>query len=321
MNPKVSVIIPAYNCENTICRTVDSILNQFYKNIEIIIINDGSTDDTKKVVKKYGNVILYNNENKGVCYSRNFGIKKAKGDYILFVDADDTIDENFISEMIKALKNGQLTGGKIKKIEVSKSSHILQQKSFYSKEEFISALISGEIDGYIWRYLFNKKTLDKIQFNEKLSYMEDTVFLVEYMLQTDISKVKFVDSFYNYYNCSTTSVTNRKSNSITTIKNIKNSINQICRYKEEIKFIDVEYYCLNRKAKLYESQLYKIDNKKSYQELKLSKEFKNEIMNLLKSDKTKKYWKIFYKIIIKSPYCCFCFYQSVRGIIKKVVRS
>ena len=321
MNPKISIIIPAYNCENTICRTINSILNQLYGNIEIIVVNDGSTDKTKEIVKKYkNNINLYNNNNKGVCYSRNFGIQKASGDYILFVDADDTIDRDFIQKMVDQLNEGQLVGGKIRKIINKEVKNILPQMSEYSKEKFIGDLISGKIDGYIWRYLFAKRTLKNVKFDENLSYMEDTVFLIKYILQNNISKVKFVNSFYNYYNCDT-SVTNKKNNTISTIKNIKNAINQINNYKEKIKYIDVEYYCSNRKAKLYESQLYKINTKKEFRYLKSSEEIKKEITTLVKSKKTKVVWKIFYTIIMRTPYSLFCVYKRIRMIIKRIVRS
>ena len=90
MNKLVSAIIPTYNRANTICRAIDSILNQSYKNIEIIIIDDGSTDDTLKLLKKYGSRIRVVNQcHKGANAARNRGIKEAKGEYIAFLDSDD----------------------------------------------------------------------------------------------------------------------------------------------------------------------------------------------------------------------------------------
>lgn len=90
MNKLVSAIIPTYNREKTICRAIDSILNQSYKNIEIIIVDDGSTDDTLKLLKKYGSTIRVVNQcHKGANAARNRGIKEAKGEYIAFLDSDD----------------------------------------------------------------------------------------------------------------------------------------------------------------------------------------------------------------------------------------
>lgn len=90
MNKLVSAIIPTYNREKTICRAIDSVLNQTYKNIEIIIVDDGSTDDTLKLLKKYGSSIKVVNQcHKGANAARNRGIKEAKGEYIAFLDSDD----------------------------------------------------------------------------------------------------------------------------------------------------------------------------------------------------------------------------------------
>lgn len=90
MDKLVSVIIPTYNREKTICRAIDSVLNQSYKNLEIIIIDDGSTDNTLEKLKKYGSSIRVLNQcHKGANAARNKGIKEAKGEYIAFLDSDD----------------------------------------------------------------------------------------------------------------------------------------------------------------------------------------------------------------------------------------
>ncbi len=90
MNPLVSVIIPTYNCSRYICAAVDSVLAQTYKNKEVIVVDDGSTDDTKEVLQRYGSEIRYHfQSNSGPSAARNTGIKLATGDMISFLDADD----------------------------------------------------------------------------------------------------------------------------------------------------------------------------------------------------------------------------------------
>ncbi len=103
----VSVIIPAYNVEDYIVNCLNSIVNQSYKKLEIIVINDGSTDDTLKKIKsvKDKRIVLINQKNTGQSIARNKGIEKAKGKYIMFVDADDFISNDLISKMIKIAKN------------------------------------------------------------------------------------------------------------------------------------------------------------------------------------------------------------------------
>ena len=101
---KYSFVIPMYNSEKYITETVCSILNQTYSDFEVIIVNDGSTDNSYSICKEIADndkrVKLYNNTNNGVAYSRNYGIKNALGDYIIFLDSDDYWnDSNALQEI------------------------------------------------------------------------------------------------------------------------------------------------------------------------------------------------------------------------------
>lgn len=99
----VSIIIPVYNAEKYISRCLDSIINQSYKNIQIIVIDDGSTDNGVLILDKYkeddNRISVYRTENRGVSYARNLGIEKAKGEYFVFVDADDFVQKDMIEKM------------------------------------------------------------------------------------------------------------------------------------------------------------------------------------------------------------------------------
>ncbi|MEO2683100.1 glycosyltransferase family 2 protein, partial [Clostridium butyricum] len=104
----ISVIVPAYNVEKYIEECLLSLVNQTYKDIEIIIINDGSTDKTKEIIieyqEKYKNITGYNQKNNGVSVARNLGLKIAKGEYVIFVDPDDYLDSTMIEKMHDKLK-------------------------------------------------------------------------------------------------------------------------------------------------------------------------------------------------------------------------
>ena len=108
MNPKISIIIPAFNSEDTLERCVESAKNQTYKNLEIIIIDDGSTDQTselgKNLEKTDERVKYIFQENRGLPSARNRGKKLATGEYLFFLDSDDTIDLNLIENLIKNQK-------------------------------------------------------------------------------------------------------------------------------------------------------------------------------------------------------------------------
>ncbi len=101
--PKVSIIVPVYNVENYLDRCLDSLINQSFDDIEIICINDGSTDNSLSILKDYekkdARVKIINKDNSGVSDCRNNGINVANGEYIVFVDSDDWIDVNMIETM------------------------------------------------------------------------------------------------------------------------------------------------------------------------------------------------------------------------------
>lgn len=109
MKPIISIIIPVYNVEHYIYKCLESIRSQTYKNIEIIIINDGSTDNSLSICQKFAQndyrYILINQKNSGASHARNVGIELAQGKYICFVDADDWIEENYIEEIAKNIKS------------------------------------------------------------------------------------------------------------------------------------------------------------------------------------------------------------------------
>lgn len=111
--PLVSIIVPIYNQSKYLSNCLESILSQTYKNLEIILINDGSTDNSEKICKKYckkdSRFTVYKKPNGGLSDARNFGIKKARGEYLSFIDGDDIVHPNFISALIKALPENKDT--------------------------------------------------------------------------------------------------------------------------------------------------------------------------------------------------------------------
>ena len=111
MDVKISVIIPAYNAEKYISECLDSVLRQSYKNIEIIVVDDGSADNTYTVVEGYSerhsNIVLVHQENGGVCSARNKGLDMASGDFIMFLDADDYLVQNAVEILLfDAIEHG-----------------------------------------------------------------------------------------------------------------------------------------------------------------------------------------------------------------------
>ncbi len=101
-NPLVSVIIPAYNAGKYIESAVESVLRQSYTNIELIVVNDGSTDNTLDVLSHFSDIKILSTSNKGVSHARNVGIDTSKGEYISFLDADDELEINAIEHLLSS---------------------------------------------------------------------------------------------------------------------------------------------------------------------------------------------------------------------------
>ena len=108
MKPKISIIVPVYNVESYLVRCIDSILNQSFKNFELILVNDGSTDDSLIICKKYLNVDkrikLVSQVNKGLSAARNTGLRHTSGKYICFIDSDDFVEKDYLLFLINNIE-------------------------------------------------------------------------------------------------------------------------------------------------------------------------------------------------------------------------
>lgn len=205
---KYSIIIPAYNCEKTIKKCIESVLNQKYDNYELIIVNDGSVDKTLSITtayqKKYNNIIIINNSNHGVSYSRNIGVKNATGDYITFLDADDYYDEDCLSVIDSYLKKNRVdflrynfkndgTGGFNNDIYDLAGENI-------SKEKLFQHLLtnSKKIPNLVMLLFIKNNIAKKIKFNEKLYMMEDVDYYNQLIFATK-KNIIIDEKKYNYY--------------------------------------------------------------------------------------------------------------------------
>lgn len=172
MKDLISIIIPVFNSEKTLSRCLDSVLKQTYKNIEIILINDGSTDNSLKICKEYEKkdrrIKVIDKNNEGIATSRNIGIKSSKGKYIGFIDSDDFIESNMYEVLYKNLIKYnadiaicQYTKEK-NKIEVknNKSKAIIMD----NQEALIKLLDDKEINSFVWNKLISKDLLLNITF-------------------------------------------------------------------------------------------------------------------------------------------------------------
>lgn len=207
MNKKISVIIPVYNTNpEFLQKAINSVLNQTYKNIEVIIVNDGSTDNnTLNFLKTLDdkNINIINQETKGAGGARNTGLNAVTGDYIGFLDADDWLDKNFYEVLLNLCKNnnadiacGMLTRAtKFRKINMEHLKNGIYS-NFTDKMKNIS-------NGSVCSKLFKKSLFENVRFIEH-TYWEDNPVLVELLLKSD--KVAFTNKVKYLYRKNTSSI-------------------------------------------------------------------------------------------------------------------
>lgn len=212
----ISIIVPIFNAEKYIERCIRSIINQTYNNMEIILINDGSTDKSlnicKRIMKCDKRIKIIDKLNEGVSATRNLGISIATGDYIAFVDADDIVNERFIEKSVEKLQNDEfdiVIGGienNIKEKFIIKQEKILKRED---KTELIKALISSEENKYLpyegngglaysTGRLYKKKLIQKIEYPTKIKYREDLIFNLKAFIEAE-SIILIDDIWYKYY--------------------------------------------------------------------------------------------------------------------------
>ncbi len=184
----ISVIIPVYNAEKFLKRCIDSILHQKFQDYEIILINDGSTDASRDICTAYAqahdNISFIDKPNEGVSSARNCGIKQAKGEYIAFVDSDDYVSPDYLSNLINANQAYEvdLVQGGFRKVN-AESHDIEIVKCVESEQVFFSkGLYFKFLRGFVISKLFKKEIIQKhnIHFDTRITLAEDLCFVLEY---------------------------------------------------------------------------------------------------------------------------------------------
>ena len=202
----VSIIIPCYNAENYIKKTIDSVLCQTYQNFEIIIVNDGSTDSSSKIIKtvKDGRIHLVEQKNKGVSYSRNNGIYLAKGEFIVFLDADDLLDPSFLEKRVFRLSKSAAIACASSVILIDdKGNKIAKNKNYFAANKTSQILeFNDEIVTCPSSYLFKAEFLKKndFTFNKNLQSSADKYFLLEVLKQGEIELINDSPVYYRILN-------------------------------------------------------------------------------------------------------------------------
>lgn len=204
---KISIIIPVYNSQNSIGRCLDSVCAQTYKNIEIIIIDDGSEDNTLKLClerkEKDERIKVYHQSNSGVSAARNLGIKKSSGKYLQFVDADDEVQDDMCEKLVSMQleKDADLVICGYTQIYKKEMREVLPKEMHVERLEDFAEFFSYYLKEYLlhtpWNKLYKKSVVEEY-FDETYSSGEDFLFNIEFLRRCNrIAGIR--EALYIYY--------------------------------------------------------------------------------------------------------------------------
>lgn len=207
MNELVSIVVPMYNAEKTIKLCLDSLINQTYNNIEIIVVDDGSKDNGKVIVESYedSRINFISIENHGVSYARNIGIKSSSGQYVVFCDSDDYVELTYIENLLTGIKE---TGSDLSicnytyiKNGVSEPKMLNLQGCFQIKEMptvnwcelFGTYTINGPVCKIYKKEIINKLNLE---FSDEMNFGEDLLFNLRYLFACNSINISNLSEYY-----------------------------------------------------------------------------------------------------------------------------
>lgn len=321
---KVSVIVPVYNEEKHIKACLDSIIENDLKEIEIIVINDGSTDSTKEILEEYKNkydiIKVIEKENEGQGSARNIGIELAKGEFLTFVDADDEIHNNMLSKMYEKLQKEQADICVCDYFEINKDNKVVKkaipQKTEDIKKDYIVS-IAGPCNKLIRTEILKKNSL----YFPKTGIYEDIAMVP--LIATYTNKIVYLEEplYYYYIRQGSTMRQTKFNEKLLSIYNVLDILEKgfkqtgaLEQYKEELEFIYIKHL-------LYAGNGRFLEYKEGKQEVKkIANIMKLKYPNWRKNKYYKKQSKLF-KLNCNIFYsnCLFIIipFQKLKGSIKR----
>lgn len=286
----ISIIVPVFNAKNYIEKCIKSIICQTYIDWELLLIDDGSTDNSYEMCKKYVNekINLFHKNNGGVSSARNYGLKKSKGDYIVFVDADDYVDKDYLKNLYDNIRDNDLVVSGYK--EVYSTGKV--NKRNFGEKNMTNEYIKNKFDELYLSNFFNspfnklyKKSLINCNFNENQILGEDLLFNLQYIKNCkNINAITNTD--YNYIINNTSATNKYNSKAIYNYLFIKKELENICKRMNYYENGSINEIFLRNVCGCIQL-LMESDNKYNYKinELKLIKyEIKNQNIFISKTD-------------------------------------
>lgn len=325
----VSIIVPVYNTEKYLRRCIDSILKQSYKWFELILIDDGSTDNCPSICDSYlsldSRVVVKHIKNSGVANARNLGIKISKYEYFMFVDSDDWIEDNMLEEMCKFVNNSDIVVAGLEVIYPSfKNEFIPKEQTYISMDLFyndFTYFYQSTIINCPCAKIYNKKTLSDLIFDVSIKSGEDFDFNLKYFNRCNL--ISITDKTKYIYDCtnSSSATKNYHEGAIEELIQVNTKGHEFCvqhKIEGQSECLD-DYFCKNGIHMLDIIANSRLSYQKKYREsnkLLSNKIFINECKTRRKGDSLK---LIFEKkmCMLKNYNLLFLFFK-LKNIIKKM---
>lgn len=200
-NNKLSIIVPVYNTGKYLEKCINSLINQTYKNIEIVIVEDCSTDNSKTIIKKFENrkniKIIYNKKNSGLSYSRNIGILKSTGEYVGFIDSDDYVDLDYYEKIMNKIQKEKADLAICDvKIVYENTNEVLISKGCENNDLSVVNIINNGLAASACNKVFKRSLISQYQFSEG-KVNEDIAVVIPAICNA--KKITYIEECYYYY--------------------------------------------------------------------------------------------------------------------------
>ena len=306
-NVLISIIVPIFKVEKYLRECLNSIINQTYKNLEIILIDDGSPDNSGKICDEYAKkdkrIKVIHKENEGVSIARNIGIKSANGDYVTFIDSDDYVANNYIEILYKYFKEFNADLSICGVIDVKNGEKIRESKEFYKiadgRETLKELLDEKYFSCVIWAKMFKANIIKNYEFNPETKIAEDLELLYKLLPTLDKVVIDTKNKLYFFRERENSAISDKFNiNHLTEIDISNNIVNYVSK-----NFPEIKKYAIKRYIRVNMSYIFKI--------LKQD-EIDDEILERLRNNIIRYKQQVYYKFSIKRKILLFNIIHNFR---------
>lgn len=319
--PKISIIVPVYNAEKYIDRCLQSIIHQSFKDWELIIINDGSTDKSSEICEHFAKqdkrIRVFHKKNEGVSHARQFGLNIAKGEFIIQMDADDWADNEMLECMYNTAIDTQadLVISDIYQETNKGQIYLCQDPHNTSNENLIKELLTHLITGCYNKLIRTQLIKDNnIQFNTNINFGEDTLFWISVLNKIPLKTIYINKAWYHYdITINPTSITKHKSTKY--FQSLKDYIKELDKQIDDNTYHQEKGYMII--PIIFELFSYGsiFNNHKNF-----IKKYKDTLNKLYLDGKISKANIFLLKFSIKNRYLAYCFFQ-IKNTLYKWLRN